>query len=288
MVVSKMNPILSLLNFCLLLVSCQTSQTTTTAPAPTPVSSAIASVQSNLATRTTKSDTFVFHYTDFENSAGECDSALAACAKITFRYPIFSDFGGEKCISVLNQAIQQFLLTSATGDSMVSPDLETFSENFFREYGTMREDIPDYVVGWELNREVQVIYNSSKITSLCASSYAFTGGAHGNSSVQMASFRRATGERVQLSDILSADALDRLNTIAEKNFRRDREIPDNLSLEEAGYWFKDNQFMLNDNFAVGKSGLIFHFNQYEIAPYAFGPIDVTIGYDQIDPITKIN
>ena len=94
-------------------------------------------------------------------------------------------------------------------------------------------------------------------------------------------------EEIQLSDILSVNSLDMLNAIAENNFRRDRDIPGDLSLEEAGYWFKDDQFRLNDNFAVGKSGLIFHFDQYEIAPYSFGPIEITIGYDQIDFLTNL-
>ena len=282
--VIKMNHVSAFLGFCLLVTSCQTSQTSAR-PASKPHIGPVN--QSAKLIEIDKPDTLVFRYTDFTKSAGECDSSLAACAKISLHYPIFSGSGDESSLAALNQFIQQFLLTSSTADSTVYPNPEMFSENFFHEYAEMQSEIPDYVVGWELIRQVQVIYSTSKVTSLRATSYAFTGGAHGNSDVQLTSYWRETGERIQLSDILSVNSLDMLNAIAENNFRRDRDIPGDLSLEEAGYWFKDDQFRLNDNFAVGKSGLIFHFDQYEIAPYSFGPIEITIGYDQIDFLTNL-
>ena len=42
----------------------------------------------------------------------------------------------------------------------------------------------------------------------------------------------------------------------------------------------------NGNFSVGENGVTFIFNQYEIAAYAFGVIEITIPADEIKPFLK--
>ena len=281
--VIKMNHVSAFLGFCLLVTSCQTSQTAAR-PASKPHVGPVN--QSAKLIEIDKPDTLVFRYTDFTKSAGECDSSLAACAKISLHYPIFSGSGDESSLAALNQFIQQFLLTSSTADSTVYPNPEMFSENFFHEYAEMQSEIPDYVVGWELIRQVQVIYSTSKVTSLRATSYAFTGGAHGNSDVQLTSYWRDSGEPVELNDILIPENQLKLNSIAEAIFRKDKNIRENENLDEAGYWFEKNHFMLNRNFAISETGLLFHFNAYEIAPYSYGGTELMIPFSELSALLR--
>ena len=42
----------------------------------------------------------------------------------------------------------------------------------------------------------------------------------------------------------------------------------------------------NGNFSVGKEGITWYFNPYDIAPYALGVIDVTLSWDQLKPLLK--
>ena len=97
------------------------------------------------------------------------------------------------------------------------------------------------------------------------------------------SFYLKTGEKIVIGD---STVLKQLTTIAEKEFRRMRNIPDGEPLSKAGYWFENDEFYLNDNFAIVDDGLIFYFNSYEIAPYALGPAEIFLKGKQAENIVK--
>lgn len=78
-----------------------------------------------------------------------------------------------------------------------------------------------------------------------------------------------------------------LNRIAEKEFRKVREMKPEESLEDAGFWFENNKFSLNDNFAITEEGLIFYFNSYKVAaPYAAGPTEIVLNYREFKHLIK--
>jgi transposase len=61
------------------------------------------------------------------------------------------------------------------------------------------------------------------------------------------------------------------------------------SLKKAGhnldeFWLENLQCL--GNFYILEAGMIFHYNQYEIASYATGPIDVFISFEEIMPLLK--
>ena len=85
-----------------------------------------------------------------------------------------------------------------------------------------------------------------------------------------------TGEALSLNSILKDGALPRLNAIGLVYFRKARGLAPADDLIEAGFNFSDDTFELNENFGVADNALIFHFNAYEVAPYALGPTDVEI------------
>jgi hypothetical protein len=72
-----------------------------------------------------------------------------------------------------------------------------------------------------------------------------------------------------------------LTKIAEQIFRKVKEIPDTASLNENYFEFPDDTFQLNKNYGFKKEGIVFYYNNYEIAPYAAGPTDVVIAYEHL-------
>ena len=42
----------------------------------------------------------------------------------------------------------------------------------------------------------------------------------------------------------------------------------------------------SNNYVLGKEGITFIYNPYEIAPYALGRIELTISYDDMENIMK--
>ena len=64
-------------------------------------------------------------------------------------------------------------------------------------------------------------------------------------------------------------------------FRRLKELTSEADLGQAGFWFENNKFYLNDNFLITDSSLVFYYNDYEITAYAFGPTELIIPYSKI-------
>lgn len=49
-----------------------------------------------------------------------------------------------------------------------------------------------------------------------------------------------------------------------------------------------NDLYVTDNFLLGKETITFHYNPYEIGPYASGSTDITITLSSIKPYVKGN
>ena len=57
------------------------------------------------------------------------------------------------------------------------------------------------------------------------------------------------------------------------------------SLRDKGYLYSSDMFV-SDNFLLGKDGVTFIYNPYEIAPYEMGITELTLDYDDIEDILK--
>ena len=93
-----------------------------------------------------------------------------------------------------------------------------------------------------------------------------------------------TGARIDDDDLFIAGFREELYRLGEGAFRRARGLGPDESLSEAGFWFDENRFALNDNMGITRGGLVFYFNDYEIAPHALGPTAVFLRYDQLGSV----
>ena len=47
-----------------------------------------------------------------------------------------------------------------------------------------------------------------------------------------------------------------------------------------------NDMYVTENFELGKDTIRFHYNQYDIAPYALGSSDLTFTYEELKDLIK--
>jgi len=106
--------------------------------------------------------------------------------------------------------------------------------------------------------------------------YSYTGGAHANSMVEFKNYNLSNGDEITLDEIIRPDKQTDLKKIGEAEFRKVRELSAEADLGQAGFWFEDNEFYLNDNFLITDSSLVFYYNDYEITAYAYGPTELII------------
>jgi hypothetical protein len=220
-----------------------------------------------------------------EKTAGECGpEAAGPCARFRVEYPELSA-GPAVVVAPLNAAIQKLMLAPALGKEGAD-SLDQMAEGFLAKWREAHEAFPHAatISEWFIDNRLKVIYHDPKVLSLEMAELAYTGGAHPNSVNQYASFDLTDGQQLTLTELLVPGYEPSLSAVAEQRFRELRQIPPGESLTAAGYWFENEVFALNDNFAVTDEGLLFYFNPYEVTAYALGPTELVISREDLNDL----
>ena len=145
-----------------------------------------------------------------------------------------------------------------------------------RQWAVMNPDDDDMVLGAsattrEYKSAYSVIYAGRKYLSFRAEEYSYTGGAHGSNKITVATIDRKTGKMVRLADFISADEMPVLKKLLlEKVIKK---LGGKVGLQ--------GEVRPVENFCVVKDGLMFVYNEYEVACYAAGAIEVVVSFDEI-------
>ena len=208
------------------------------------------------------------------------------CAKIKIEYIELKNLPNLSAVEKINAKILNDLLRPFGREN--NNNFEELMQNFIDEYENFKKEFPESHQEWEIERKVDNNFNDDNILSCTSSEYSFLGGAHPNTHLRFINFNLKSGEIIDLSDILIDGFLNELNNIAEPIFRKEKELEEDINLTAAGFWFDDDEFSVNNNFSIGKDGLSFLYNNYEITSYAYGPTEIFIPYKSIKKLIKPN
>ncbi|UCH64790.1 MAG: DUF3298 domain-containing protein [Ignavibacterium sp.] len=221
-----------------------------------------------------------------EKQTGDCSTEdLGNCAIIQLEY--IEVFYSEN-ITVeekINTRINNELLKPISNEES-NESFEDMMTGFLDEYKNFKEEFPKSAQHWKLERIATELFKSKSLFCIELFEYAYLGGAHPNSYRNFINFNLTNGDDLNLSDILVKDYSEKLHVIGEEIFREINEIELTKDLTEAGYWFDNNKFSLNNNFTIDEYGLTFYYNNYEITAYAFGPTELFIPYNRISDLIK--
>ena len=220
---------------------------------------------------------------EFKKQYGGCPTREQDCASVVIRYPEFLQKEPGGAYEPVDEEIRSRLLAPVYEDTDPA-DYDQLADSFIAAYKRTQNDFPDYEFGWTLDREASVVFAASPVLCIALIEMSSTGGAHPNSKQTFVNFDVSKGVSIGLGDVLEEGYEGRLTTVAEARFREARGIEEGDSLNEAGFWFDGDAFNLNDNFGITEEGLVFYFNDYEIAPHAMGPTEITIPYDEISTL----
>lgn len=171
-------------------------------------------------------------------------------------------------------------------DSIVTAkDYSSVCSQFIKEYNQLLKDMPEYTTPWNGNAYGKIGHQSDKMINLNIDYYSFTGGAHGNGGSLSYFVDPETGRQIKTENLFS----DRkgFTQLAEQKFRAQQKIPAQSNINETGYWFEKDTFHLPENIFYTDEGILLLYNQYEIASYAEGPIELIIPYGEADKFLKI-
>lgn len=198
------------------------------------------------------------------------------CTYISFRFPAIMAGPSELVEEAIREDIRQFLYSEGSHQGQ---DYFDISKRLFRDYAMFKASFPDSAQVWFLEKEVGVIHLTADVITLSKRSVSHLGGAHPVTHMFFSTLDLESGKELLLQDIIRPESIPELVTKAEERFRVMKKLSGEDPLD--GFFFPDGRFRLNDNIGLTDEGLLFYFNALEIEPYAAGPTELVIPYDDL-------
>lgn len=208
-------------------------------------------------------------------------------------------------LELFNQTITSYLATNLefSGDFTNLDDLKTVVDSYLdncyqqieAEYAYLEAD-QEFLLS-SLKRSLEITYhiklNQNGLLSFGLSNYSYNGGAHPNNDTQYHTFDLNSGQTLSLSDVVAADQLKALIQLEktkllaneQENIYQDVSETYLALLADTTIMTAEEQLAAYGtikNFYLTPSALVFYYNSYDIAPYAAGPMQVELPWEQIE------
>ncbi len=218
----------------------------------------------------------------FENTSfkgGNCDT----CADIKVEVPRALD--ELKIAKSINSVIDEEIIYTLKFDeevevSTVDGAITSFDNSFqdmLAEFGPTSEP-------WEAKVNGKVTFENMNVVTIALENYTYTGGAHGYFSKVFLNFDRRLGKEIEIHELFD-DQMGFLQ-LAESKFRMIYEIPQAVNINATGFMFNKDTFHLPENLGYTENGIELHYNQYEVASYADGPLKLVVSFDEAHHFLK--
>lgn len=154
-------------------------------------------------------------------------------------------------------------------------------EDFISDTESLAEYPPDWFFNFETSYKIN--YLSDDFLSVTMEYYEYTGGAHGNHSIQSFNIRLSDGENLTLGDIIKENQFENLSLFCEQEILK---MLNANSLIEGGLFEDEINITPEQDFYIKPGYLVLQFDPYEIAPYAFGSIEIELSFERIKNLLK--
>jgi len=188
------------------------------------------------------------------------------CQKESLSYPVLVNAPKQKVKNAVDKIVQKEIETYKKGD-LQKTVISNIQDIDYRPNGT-----------WESRNALDLFTVTQTTFTMKNEGSGYTGGAHGYFSVLYDNYTHE-GEHLGLDALLKDDYNVTLHNIAKRIYKKSAGLKRDESLEKDG-WFS-NTFVLAQNFAITDRGLLFHYNAYEIKPYAAGHTEFILPYHMI-------
>lgn len=196
-------------------------------------------------------------------------------------------------ITVLNK-IRKAILTDFFPDlkkDIIDPKvaMDTYVKEYIKFYDKSEDISTDAdkedketepEIAWWDHEKMIIRNNSDNILSYSIESDRFTGGAHGGRNYLNTVIDLKTGDRITEDDLFTEESRPIIAEIILKKIMAKHQIDKAEDLEQIGF-FDVAEIGLNKNFYVTNEGIVYTYNEYEIAAYALGTMEILLNYKDI-------
>lgn len=220
------------------------------------------------------------------------DTAKPAC-NITLLLTYVSSASDSR----LKDSLNTYFLASCFGESSaaLSPEeaVSAYADNYIKEYRSDLEpmykkdeqesDSKETLGAWYsyykgIAGRIQFYEKHLLVYRIDYNEY--TGGAHGIYMTTFLNMDLHTLTPIRLDDLFVEEYREALTDLLWNQLMADHQVSTRQELEEMGY-ATTGELEPTDNFYLGKEGITFYYNVYEIAPYVMGPTAITLPYEMM-------
>ena len=182
----------------------------------------------------------------------------------------------EVCQLINAQLIE--MLLNQSGDLTADDAAEAYikdMEEQFRKDKLLREYF-DHIEG-------KAEYGFENVINYRMTQSIFAGGAHPSTVTTILRFNAMTGDFISLDNVFPSANHDALIDLLTAKLMQNNGVDTVEGLHELGYLELMDMFV-TPNFALREDSIEFYYNEYDIAPYAYGPSTICLDYTTIEPL----
>lgn len=205
----------------------------------------------------------------------------ADCPKVTVNYELAE--GTDETSEAINELLNEKLIASLQlgDDEITAKTLPEAMAYFVDRYRSDKEKFPEATWEYEAKVDLSKLFQSEELVSFELQVYQFAGGAHGYQATTFINFDSQTGDALTRADLFKDE--NEFKEFAEKKFREAHDIPSEERINSTGFWFEDDVYFLPETIGFTDDHVILYYNQYDIASYADGPIELKIPRKEAAP-----
>lgn len=189
---------------------------------------------------------------------------------------------GDYDIKTLQDSLARYMFGDTTGKASIDKLMLGFIGNAdstvmsptcrVEKVDTVPAIAEEEVRDWAIDVSAKVIEFNQRTITYEVISYNYLGGAHPNASIKPFTYDFESGTVYTNDNLFKQDATGEVLGVILKYISDKAGVPVS-QLDEAGYFTPIN--VLGDPYVLDGQ-LVFHYDPYEIGPYAMGSVDITI------------
>lgn len=184
----------------------------------------------------------------------------------------------------VNKAVQSRTIAGLDGNKNLPIEVALDSAGiiFIEQFVQLKRDIPEQTQGQTIQLTSNVPLNNPKVMTVRLDFFFSTGGAHPNTASALMSFDLQNGGRELTAGDLLKDTSAVL-PLLEKAYKQAKQLKETDDIGQL-LLTENKKLPLPVNVGVVTEGILFAYNDYEVAPHAVGPADIVLTWEQLGPL----
>lgn len=195
--------------------------------------------------------------------------------KVDMQFMTSENDANERVCRLINSHLVELLLNQSSEmdvDEAVAQYIEDVKAEFHSDEVT--EVYYDHLTG-------RAEYGMENIINYRLKEEVFTGGAHPCTITTILRFNAMTGEFIALDNIFLNQ--ERLKELLLARLMENQQVKTLDELRKKGF-LEMTDFFVSSNFALREDSIEFHYNEYDIAPYAYGASTICLSYEEAQEV----